>query len=216
MIPRVCGILIAGVLMKLSPLARSSPFSEDLTVIHRLFFNPKFEAGLQYGDVRYIFARHDVLRGCTLSFKHIFTPDFRPENLRLWLMAEELGAKFSTDNLIKPITRGHLVCHSGGVSGGRARRNYFGPFKVATCLLLCSHRSQHFTSPHTSKHGFRGENSIPPCSAHSPHKGLFLDCGNGASTTHPSSYTNATLMPGIRKENGPMEAKKPRASRKGR
>ena len=92
--------------MKLTTLARSSPFSKD-KVIHRLFFNPKFEAGLQYRDVRYILARRDVLRGCTLSFKHIFTPDFRPESSRLWLMAEELGAKFSMDNLISPIT--HVV-----------------------------------------------------------------------------------------------------------
>ncbi|KAK7822351.1 rna polymerase ii c-terminal domain phosphatase-like 4 [Quercus suber] len=43
----------------------------------------RLNAGLQYRDVRYIFARHDVLRGYTLFVKHIFIPDFRPENLRL-------------------------------------------------------------------------------------------------------------------------------------
>ncbi|XP_023889850.2 RNA polymerase II C-terminal domain phosphatase-like 4 [Quercus suber] len=80
---------------------------EELKVIHRLFFNPKFEAGLNHRDVGFIFARRSILRGCTLSFKHIFPSDFMRENSRLWLMAEELGAKFSMDNLLYPIT--HMV-----------------------------------------------------------------------------------------------------------
>ncbi|XP_030937272.1 RNA polymerase II C-terminal domain phosphatase-like 4 [Quercus lobata] len=80
---------------------------QQLKLIHRLFFNPKFEGGLQDRDVRDILNRLRVLQGCTLSFKHIFPSDFRPENSRLWLMAEELGAKISMDNLINPIT--HVV-----------------------------------------------------------------------------------------------------------
>ena len=80
---------------------------QQLKLIHRLFFNPKFEGGLQDRDVRDILDRLSVLQGCTLSFKHFFPSDFRPENSRLWLMAEELGAKVSMDNLINPIT--HVV-----------------------------------------------------------------------------------------------------------
>ena len=80
---------------------------EELKVIHRLFFNPKFEAGLSHRNVGFIFARRSVLRGCTLSFKHIFPSDCMRENSRLWLMAEELGAKISMDNLLYPIT--HMV-----------------------------------------------------------------------------------------------------------
>nr|POE92234.1 rna polymerase ii c-terminal domain phosphatase-like 4 [Quercus suber] len=80
---------------------------QQLKLIHTLFFNPKFEGGLQDRDVRDILDRLSVLQGCTLSFKHIFPSDFRPENSRLWLMAEELGAKVSMDNLINPIT--HVV-----------------------------------------------------------------------------------------------------------
>nr|POE76764.1 rna polymerase ii c-terminal domain phosphatase-like 4 [Quercus suber] len=80
---------------------------QQLKLIHRLFFNPKFEGGLQVRDVRDILNRLRVLQGCTLFFKHIFPSDFRPENSRLWLMAEELGAKISMDNLINPVT--HVV-----------------------------------------------------------------------------------------------------------
>jgi RNA polymerase II C-terminal domain phosphatase-like 3/4 len=81
---------------------------KKLQLIHRLFFNPKSEGGLAYRDVRLIIPRLRVLQRCNLFFKNIFPPDFEPENSRLWMMAEELGAICSKD-LCASIT--HVVAY---------------------------------------------------------------------------------------------------------
>nr|POE76755.1 rna polymerase ii c-terminal domain phosphatase-like 4 [Quercus suber] len=69
---------------------------KKLKLIHRLFFNPKFKGGLAHRDVKLILDRLKVLQGCKLSFEGIFPSDFEPQNSRLWMMAEELGAICST------------------------------------------------------------------------------------------------------------------------
>ena len=69
---------------------------KKLKLIHRLYFNPKFRGGLAHRDVKLILDRLKVLQGCKLTFEGIFPSDFEPQNSRLWMMAEELGAICST------------------------------------------------------------------------------------------------------------------------
>ena len=69
---------------------------KKLKLIHRLFFNPKFKGSLAYRDVTMILDRLQVLLGCKLTFEGIFPSGFKPQNSRLWMMAEELGAICST------------------------------------------------------------------------------------------------------------------------
>ena len=69
---------------------------KKLKLIHRLFFNPKFKGSLAYRDVTMILDRLQVLQGCKLTFEGIFPSGFKPQNSRLWMMAEELGAICST------------------------------------------------------------------------------------------------------------------------
>ena len=80
---------------------------EKLKLIHRLFFNPKSKGSLVHRDVRSILAHLRVLQGCKLTFKGIFSPSLKPENSCLWLMAEELGAICSMDDVLTPFT--HVV-----------------------------------------------------------------------------------------------------------
>jgi RNA polymerase II C-terminal domain phosphatase-like 3/4 len=81
---------------------------KKLQLIHRLFFNPKSEDDLADRDVKYILVRLTKLQGCNIFFNHIFPPNFDPENSRLWMMAEELGAICSKE-LCASVT--HVVTH---------------------------------------------------------------------------------------------------------
>jgi RNA polymerase II C-terminal domain phosphatase-like 3/4 len=65
---------------------------EKLQLIYSLFFHPKFKGDLAHRDVRLILARLGVLQGCKIIFNRRFPTKFKPENSRLWMMAEELGA----------------------------------------------------------------------------------------------------------------------------
>uniref|UniRef100_A0A7N2MMQ7 protein-serine/threonine phosphatase n=1 Tax=Quercus lobata TaxID=97700 RepID=A0A7N2MMQ7_QUELO len=107
---------------------------KKLKLIHRLFFNPKFKGSLAYRDVTMILDRLQVLQGCKLTFEGIFPSGFKPQNSRLWMMAEELGAICST-SVFTSWTRDHFGSHRGGVSRGGAGQNDFGSSSLVTLLL---------------------------------------------------------------------------------
>ena len=126
-------LFLQWTMMKVRPLAcsRVAIILKKLKLIHRLFFNSKFKGG--HRDVKLILDRLKVLQGCKLTFERIFPSYYEPQNSRLWMMAEELGAICSTSVFTsRTHVRGHFGCHGGGVSTGRAGRNNFGPSSLVT------------------------------------------------------------------------------------
>ncbi|KAF6147892.1 hypothetical protein GIB67_014472 [Kingdonia uniflora] len=67
--------------------------------VHQSFFNSDNEANLMSRDVRQVLksVRKEVLKDCKLIFSHIWKREELPENQKLWLMAEQLGATCTTE-----------------------------------------------------------------------------------------------------------------------
>ncbi|MCL7035124.1 hypothetical protein MKW94_027881 [Papaver nudicaule] len=67
---------------------------EVLKCIHFLFFDPEGDGDLMGRDVRQLLkaVRGEVLNGCKLVFSHVWGMEEKPENQKLWKLAEELGA----------------------------------------------------------------------------------------------------------------------------